>query len=235
MSSPLLRVEGLVKRFGGVAANDGVDLELREGEVHAVIGPNGAGKSTLVNQLSGALRPDAGCITLQGRDITRMPMHRRVAAGMARSFQVTSLFARFTVRENVALALQAWRGPPQEAMRVLERVGLAARADEMARTLSHGEQRRLELALVLATRARVLLLDEPMAGMDLEESAQLVALLQGMRGSATVLLVEHDMDAVFRLADRISVLVDGRVIATGAPREIRENAAVRRAYLGEGA
>ena len=230
----VLQVDGLVKRFGGVAANDGVRLVLQAGEVHAVIGPNGAGKSTLVNQLSGAMLPDAGTITLEGRDITRLPMHRRVAAGLARSFQVTSVFARLTVHDNVALAVQARRGAAAEVMTVLERVGLGGRARDPAGTISHGEQRRLELALVLATGARVLLLDEPMAGMDLEESSRLVDLLQSLRGAATILLVEHDMDAVFRLADRISVLVDGRVIASGAPHEIRANDEVRRAYLGEG-
>jgi branched-chain amino acid transport system ATP-binding protein len=233
--SLVLEVTGLVKRFGGVAANDGVDLELHAGEVHAVIGPNGAGKSTLVNQLSGAMRPDAGTITLGDRDITRLSMHRRVAAGLARSFQVTSVFPRFTVHDNVALAVQARRGAQAEVMTLLERVDLAARAEVIAGVLSHGEQRRLELALVLATGARVLLLDEPMAGMDLEESSRLVDLLQTLRGAATILLVEHDMDAVFRLADRISVLVDGRVIATGGPQQIRANEEVRRAYLGEGA
>ena len=235
MSAPLLRVTGLVKRFGGVAANDGVELEVRAGEVHALIGPNGAGKSTLVNQLSGALAPDAGAIVFDGRDITRLAMHRRVAAGIARSFQVTSVFPRLAVRDNLALAVDARRGSAGEADEVLRTVGLEARASVPAGALSHGEQRRLEVALALATRARLLLLDEPMAGMDLEESARLVALLQSLRTRATVLLVEHDMDAVFRLADRISVLVDGRMIATGAPNDIRANAEVRRAYLGDGA
>ena len=233
--SAQLRVAGLTKRFGGVAANDGVDLALRAGEVHAVIGPNGAGKSTLVNLLSGTLRPDAGRIELDGHDITRLAMHRRVAAGIARSFQVTSVFARDSVAANVALAVQRWRGSAADVRELLARVGLAARADERAGALSHGEQRRLELALVLATRARVMLLDEPMAGMDLDDSARLAGLLEALRGVATILLVEHDMDAVFRLADRVSVLVDGRVIATGVPAEIRANDAVRRAYLGEGA
>jgi branched-chain amino acid transport system ATP-binding protein len=235
MSEALLRVTGLVKRFGGVAANDGVELEVRAGEVHALIGPNGAGKSTLVNQLSGALAPDAGRISFEGRDITRLPMHRRVAAGLARSYQVTSVFPRFAVRDNVALAVQARRGAAVEVDEVLRTVGLESRARDLAGALSHGEQRRLEVALVLATRARLLLLDEPMAGMDRAESARLVDLLQSLRSSVTVLLVEHDMDAVFRLADRISVLVDGRVVATGSLAEIRANDAVRRAYLGEGA
>lgn len=246
MTPAVLRVSSLVKRFGGVAASDGVDLALRTGEIHALIGPNGAGKSTLIHQVSGALAPDAGRIEFEGRDITRLPMHRRVAAGIARSFQVTNVFQRLAVIDNVALALQArrssfafWRAAVhegaafEEARRVLEGVGLAARGADPAGALSHGEQRRLELALAMATRARLLLLDEPMAGMDPRESAELVALLQGLRGSATVLLVEHDMEAVFRLADRISVLVYGRVIATGTPEEIRANAEVRRAYLGD--
>jgi branched-chain amino acid transport system ATP-binding protein len=243
----MLRVRGLVKRFGGVAASDGVDLDVREGEVHALIGPNGAGKSTLVNQLSGALRPDAGTIAFDGRDITRLAMHRRVDAGLARSFQVTSVFARFTALDNVALAVQArsgtsfafWRPVAaeaalfDEARALLARVGLEARASVEAASLSHGEQRRLEVALALATRARLLLLDEPLAGLDARESADLVALLREIRAGATLLLVEHDMDAVFRLADRISVLVYGRVIATGTPAEIRADVEVRRAYLGD--
>lgn len=245
--SEMLRIAGLVKRFGGITATDGLDLEVRAGEVHAVIGPNGAGKSTLIHQVSGSLLPDAGTIAFEGRDITHLPMHDRVAAGIARSFQVTNVFQRLSVVDNVALAVQARSGSTfgfwrpaigeaaifDEARRLLERVGLAARADDAAATLPHGEQRRLELALALATRARLLLLDEPMAGMDLRESAAIVALLRDMRGESTLLLVEHDMDAVFRLADRISVLVDGRVMATGTPEEIRANADVRRAYLGD--
>jgi branched-chain amino acid transport system ATP-binding protein len=243
----LLEVRSLVKRFGGVAATDGLDLDVTAGEVHALIGPNGAGKSTLIHQVSGSLAPDSGSIRFDGMDVTRMPMHRRVALGIARSFQVTNVFARFTVLENVALAVQArttpvfdfWHSNAKnnasiyEARAILQQVTLADRADDPASALSHGEQRRLELALVLASRARLLLLDEPMAGMDPRESAVLVDLLRETRAGATVLLVEHDMDAVFRLADRISVLVYGKVIATGTPGEIRANEAVRRAYLGE--
>jgi branched-chain amino acid transport system ATP-binding protein len=243
----MLRIAGLVKRFGGVTATDGLDLEVRAGEVHAIIGPNGAGKSTLVHQVSGALTADAGSIGFEGRDVTRLPMHERVAAGIARSFQVTNVFARLAVLDNVALAVQArgrssfsfWRPAIDdlaafgEAMQLLDRVGLVARAGEAAGALSHGEQRRLEVALALATRARLLLLDEPLAGMDLAESAGLIALLRELRAGCTLLLVEHDMDAVFQLADRISVLVYGRVIATGTPGEIRANEAVRRAYLGD--
>ena len=245
----LLEIRGLEKRFGGVTASDGVDLEVTAGEVHALIGPNGAGKSTLIHQVSGSLAPDAGAIRFEGRDITRMPMHRRVALGIARSFQVTNVFARSSVLENVALAVQARARPVfdffraadgngttmDEAHGILQRVGLAARAHEAATALSHGEQRRLELALVLATRARLLLLDEPMAGMDQHESRALVDLLRDTRAGATVLLVEHDMDAVFRLADRVSVLVYGKVIATGTPAEIRAHDDVRRAYLGHAA
>jgi branched-chain amino acid transport system ATP-binding protein len=243
----ILEVSGLVKRFGGVAASDGVDLEVRKGEVHALIGPNGAGKTTLIHQVSGSLLPDAGRVTFEGRDITRMAMHRRVAAGVARSFQVTHVFERLTVLDNVALAVQArsgssfafWRpaigdeGVFAEAREVLDRVRLAGRAGVAAAALSHGEQRRLEVALALATRARLLLLDEPMAGLDLRESADLVAVLRAIRADSTLILVEHDMDAVFQLADRISVLVYGRVVATGTPNEIRANDEVRRAYLGD--
>jgi branched-chain amino acid transport system ATP-binding protein len=246
MSATLLRVSGLVKRFGGVAASDGLDLAIESGELHALIGPNGAGKSTLIHQVSGALASDAGTIAFEGREITRLPMHARVAAGIARSFQVTNVFDRLTVLDNVALAVQArepvfamWRpaiearGAFDEALQVLQRVGLASRAHTPANALSHGERRRLEIALALATRARLLLLDEPMAGMDLEESASLIGLLQAIKGEATILLVEHDMDAVFRLADRISVLVYGRVVATGTPQAIRADEQVRRAYLGD--
>jgi branched-chain amino acid transport system ATP-binding protein len=243
----LLELRGLVKRFGGVAATDGVDLDVREGEVHALIGPNGAGKSTLIHQVSGSLAPDAGAIRFDGSDITRLPMHRRVACGIARSYQVTNVFPRSSVLENAALAVDARTRPVfeffrpvpregtslEEARALLARVGLEGRAREPAGALSHGEQRRLELALVLATRARLLLLDEPMAGMDPHESSALVDLLRDTRAGATVLLVEHDMDAVFRLADRVSVLVYGRVIATGTPQEIRADDEVRRAYLGQ--
>ena len=242
----ILRITGLVKRFGGVAATDGLDLDVRAGDVHAVIGPNGAGKSTLIHQVSGALVPDAGTVVFEERDVTGLSMHERVAAGIARSFQVTNVFARLAVLDNVALAVQArtrscfsfWRpaigdaAAFAEAMRILDRVGLVARADAAAGALSHGEQRRLEMALALATQARLLLLDEPMAGMDTAESAALLSLLRELRAHCTLLLVEHDMDAVFQLADRISVLVYGRVIATGTPDAIRANEEVRRAYLG---
>jgi branched-chain amino acid transport system ATP-binding protein len=243
----LLQLEGVVKRFGGLAAADGVDLAVRQGEVHALIGPNGAGKTTLVHLISGALRADAGEIRFAGADIAALPMHQRVKRGLARSYQVTSIFRRLTVLENVALAVQAGAGSSlrfwapvrnearllEEARSVLARVGLSGKADVVAGGLAHGEQRQLEVALSLATRPRLLLLDEPMAGMGAEESARMVELISQLRSEVTLLLIEHDMDAVFKLADRISVLVSGRVIASGTPEEIRVSAEVRRAYLGD--
>ena len=242
-----LVLDGLVKRFGGLAATDGVSLSVAEGELHALIGPNGAGKTTLIHQVSGTLRPDAGHVRLLGRDVTALSMHERVHAGLARSFQLTSLFRRFTVRDNLALAVQArsgssfrfWR-PAQreqaffhEAATLAARVDLQGRLDAAAGDLAHGECRRLEIALALAAAPRVLLLDEPLAGLGPEESARMVDLVASLRGACTLLLVEHDMDAVFRLADRISVLVSGRIIATGTADEIRASQEVRRAYLGD--
>jgi branched-chain amino acid transport system ATP-binding protein len=243
----LLEIRDLAKRFGGVVATDGVSLEVGQGEVHALIGPNGAGKTTLVHQLSGALRPDRGRVVFDGADVTSMPFHERVRIGLARSYQITSIFRKFTVLENMVLPVQArsgsslafWRPRAaeralfEEARRVLESVGLAGREDALAGNLAHGEQRQLEVGLALATNARLLLLDEPMAGMGPEESERMIGLIGRLKGALSVLLVEHDMDAVFRLADRISVLVNGRVIASGAPAAIRANAEVRRAYLGE--
>ena len=243
----LLEIRNLAKRFGGVVATDDVSLDVGRGEIHALIGPNGAGKTTLVHQLSGALRPDRGRVLFDGADVTSMPFHERVRIGLARSYQITSIFRNFTVLENMVLPVQArsgsslsfWRPRAAEsalfaeAGAVLERVGLAARAAVAAGALAHGEQRQLEVGLALATNARLLLLDEPMAGMGPEESERMVALIGRLKGSLSVLLVEHDMDAVFRLADRISVLVNGRVIASGAPAEIRANEEVKRAYLGE--
>ncbi len=245
--SDLLVIGGLVKRFGGLAATDGVDLAVGEGELHALIGPNGAGKTTLISQISGTLAPDAGHIRLQGQDITRLTMHERVARGLARSFQVTSLFRGFSVRDNLALAVQARSGSSfrffaparneralfEEADRLAQRVDLQDRLDTQASVLAHGEQRRLEIALALATRPRLLLLDEPLAGLGPEESARMVALIESLRADCSLLLVEHDMDAVFRLAGRISVLVAGKIIATGTPEQIRNHAEVRRAYLGD--
>ena len=235
----MLSVRGLQKHFGGVLAVDDVGLELAEGELHAVIGPNGAGKTTLIHLLSGALKPSAGTVVLDGRDITGLAMHRRVRLGLARSYQITSVFPNFTVLENLALALQGAGKPDDQdrardrALAELDGVGLGTCADQPAGALAHGQRRQLELGLALATGARILLLDEPMAGMGPDEAARIVALLSALKRKRTILLVEHDMDAVFRLADRITTLVDGRVIASGAPEEIRRHPEVRRAYLGE--
>jgi len=224
----LLETRDLVKRFGGLTAIDHANLSVERGEIHALIGPNGAGKTTLIHQISGALPADSGSIRFKGAEITRMPMHTRVSAGLARSYQVTSIFKRFTVLENVALAARG----PDGAHAILEQVDLAERAHAIAGELAHGEQRRLEVALCLATRAELLLLDEPMAGLDQAESQRMEDLLRRLGKSATLLLVEHDMDAVFRLAGRISALVSGKVVATGTPGEIRAHPAVREAYLG---
>ena len=247
MAEPLLQVRGLRKRFGGLVATDGVDLDVAPGETVAVIGPNGAGKTTLIAQLAGDLAPDAGRIRFAGADVTALPAPARSRLGLARSFQITSIFREFSALDNVALAVQAhaghsfrfWRPARAEpalrepARTVLEQVGLGARGDVPAGALAHGEQRQLEIAMALATRPTLLLLDEPVAGMGLDESARMVQLLRTLRGRHTIVLVEHDMDVVFALADRINVMVDGRVIATGAPEAIRMNAEVRRAYLGE--
>jgi branched-chain amino acid transport system ATP-binding protein len=246
MTDPLLRVSSLAKSFGALRATDGVDLEVREGETLAVIGPNGAGKTTLIGQLAGNLTPDAGEIRFAGEDITRLRAPQRALKGLARSFQITSVFPEFTALENVALAVQAqsgrtgfWRPAMQDpalmdpARDRLKEVGLLERSAIPAVNLSHGEHRQLEVAMALAGRPRLLLLDEPMAGMGSEESQRMIALLGGLKSRQTMILVEHDMDAVFRLADRIAVLVYGRVIATGSPQEIKANDEVRRAYLGE--
>jgi branched-chain amino acid transport system ATP-binding protein len=247
MPESILRVEGVSKRFGGVVAVDTVTLGVRPGEIHALIGPNGAGKTTLVHLLSGAMVPDTGRVYFGGADVTTRAFHQRVALGLARSYQITSLFRRFSALDNVALAVLArsgsslafWRPVAaeralfDEARARLGEVGLAERAGVLAGHLAHGEQRSLEVGVALATRPKLLLLDEPMAGMGPEESERMIALIDGLKARIAVLLVEHDMDAVFRLADRISVLVNGRVIATGQPDEIRANAEVKRAYLGE--
>ncbi len=243
----MLDVHGLRKSFGALRASDGIDFGVVEGETHAVIGPNGAGKTTFIAQLAGNLRPDAGTIRFAGEDITHLPAPRRARKGLARSFQITSIYPEFTTLDNVALAVQAHSGHSfrfwsparrdaslqEPAMQVLQEVGLGERAHVLAANLAHGEQRQLEVAMVLATKPRLLLLDEPMAGMGPDESQRLIELLSALKGKQTIVLVEHDMDAVFRLADRISVLVYGRIIATGTPQEIRANAEVRRAYLGE--
>jgi branched-chain amino acid transport system ATP-binding protein len=247
VADTLLRVEGLTKRFGGVVASDGVLLDVSDGELHAIIGPNGAGKTTLIGQLAGEIVPDTGRIEFAGRDITALPVHNRSLLGLARSFQITSLFPNFTALDNVALAVQAHAGDSfrfwsparaEAALRkparvALERVGLGSRADAVVARMSHGEHRQLELAMALATGPRMLLLDEPMAGLGPDESSRMVDTLRGLKRDLTVLLIEHDMAAVFALADRISVLVYGRVIASGAPADIRANAEVRQAYLGE--
>jgi branched-chain amino acid transport system ATP-binding protein len=247
VADPLLRVDRLVRRFGGILATDHVSLDVARGELHAIIGPNGAGKTTLISQLTGHLAPHAGSMFLGGRDITGLPAYRRSTLGLARSFQITSLLSDFTAADNVALAAQAhdghsfrfWgnarkeRGLRETARAALERVGLAGRADVLVSKLSHGEQRELELAVALATKPQLLLLDEPMAGLGVTESQRMVALLKELRKEVTIVLVEHDMEAVFALADRITVLVYGRVIACGKPDEIRNNEEVKRAYLGD--
>jgi branched-chain amino acid transport system ATP-binding protein len=247
MADALLQTENLAKRFGGIVASDDVTLAVAAGELHAVIGPNGAGKTTLIAQLSGQLAPDAGRIHFAGHDISALPMYRRSHLGLARSFQITSLFLDLSVLDNVALAVQAHRGHSfrfwrdardetglrEPARAALARVGLSAREQQPAAALSHGEHRQLELAMALAGNPRLLLLDEPMAGLGPEESARMVAMLRELKKELTILLVEHDMEAVFALADRITVLVYGRVIASGAPAAIRANSQVRDAYLGE--
>jgi branched-chain amino acid transport system ATP-binding protein len=247
VADAILQIEGLTKHFGGVVASDNVRLDVLSGELHAVIGPNGAGKTTLIGQLTGEIAPQAGRIRFEDRDITPLPTHRRSMLGLARSFQITSLFLDFTALDNAALAVQAhaghsfrfWRAARHDpelrepARAALRRVGLAGREDVIVSNLSHGEHRQLEIAMALATKPRMLLLDEPMAGMGPEESARMVKLLSELKRDLTILLIEHDMEAVFALADRITVLVYGRVIATGAPAEIRANAEVRQAYLGE--
>jgi branched-chain amino acid transport system ATP-binding protein len=249
VSELLLETRGLQKRFGGLVATDSVSLAIRRGECHAVIGPNGAGKTTLIGQLSGVIVPDAGRVLFAGEDVTDFSAHRRAMLGFARSFQITSILGSFTVVENVALGVQAvsgssfrfWRAVDtesdlaQKALEILRGVGLDGLAQRTARDLSHGEHRQLELALALATRPQLMLLDEPMAGMGPDESDRMLSLIAGLKGSHTIVLVEHDMDVVFRLADRISVLVAGRIIATGSGEEIRANAEVRSAYLGDDA
>ncbi len=247
MAEALLRADGLIKRFGGLVATDDVSLDVLQGEVHALIGPNGAGKTTLIAQLSGSLASDGGSLAFAGRDISALAQHQRVRRGLARSYQITSIFKKFSVLDNVALAVQARSGSSMsfwrplaveaemfdEARELVARVGLSGREDATAGNLAHGEQRQLEVGLALATQPRLLLLDEPMAGMGPEESARIIELIEKVREEVTVLLVEHDMDAVFRLADRISVLVNGRLIATGEPEAIRVNAEVKKAYLGD--
>jgi branched-chain amino acid transport system ATP-binding protein len=247
MAEPLLEVRRLSKSFGGLQATDHVDLEVAPGETLAVIGPNGAGKTTLIAQLAGDLTPDSGRIVFAGADVTGLPAWARSQRGLARSFQITSIFRDFTALTNVALAVQAhaghsfrfWRPACDDralvepARAMLAMTGLDGRADVLAANLAHGEQRQLEVAMALATRPRLLLLDEPVAGMGLDESQRMIRFLEALKGRVSMMLVEHDMDAVFALADRIAVLVYGRIIATGTPAQIRGNAEVRQAYLGE--
>ncbi|MEO7339114.1 MAG: ABC transporter ATP-binding protein [Caldimonas sp.] len=246
-AAPLLAVRGLEKRFGGLVATDRVDLDVRAGEIHALIGPNGAGKTTLVAQLGGQLASDHGSIVFDDIDVTRFTPHRRARLGLVRSFQITRLFRSASVRDNVALAVQAVSGSSfgawwpagrdaatfEQADDVLARIGLAAKADFATEQLSHGERRALEVGLTLASRSRLVLLDEPMAGMGHEESARMESLIAAIRPTRTVFLIEHDVDAVFRLADRVSVLVGGRIIASGTPAEVRADAGVVAAYLGD--
>ncbi|MSQ21326.1 MAG: ABC transporter ATP-binding protein [Betaproteobacteria bacterium] len=247
MAKPVLEVLGLTKRFGGLVATDAVTFDVVPGEIHALIGPNGAGKTTLVHQLSGAVAADAGSIRFNGADITVMPTHDRVRAGLARSYQITSIFRRLTVVDNIVLAVQARNGTSlsfwrpiksesalyDEARAIAKDVGLAGREEIVSGFLAHGEQRQLEVGLALATKPLCVMLDEPMAGMGPEESERMIPLISGLRATRSVLLIEHDMDAVFRLADRISVLVSGRIISTGTPAAIRASDEVRRAYLGD--
>jgi branched-chain amino acid transport system ATP-binding protein len=247
VAEPVLAVQDLQKAFGAVTASRNLSLEVLAGEIHALIGPNGAGKTSALAQLTGELAPDAGRILFRGEDITGLPVHERVRRGLARSFQVISLFDEFSAEDNAALAVQAhaghsfrfWRGARgDERLRVparglLERVGLAAQADTMVRELSHGQRRRLEVAMALAGSPRLLLLDEPMAGLGAEGTEAMSQLLDGLKGSVSILLVEHDMDVVFRLADRITVLVGGAVVASDVPAAIRADPRVRAAYLGD--
>jgi branched-chain amino acid transport system ATP-binding protein len=247
VAEPVLRTDDLRKNFGGLQVTDGVSLEIDAGELHAVIGPNGAGKTTLINQISGLLEPSSGRIVFNGQDVTALPPNKRAELGLARSFQITSVLPRFSALENVALAVQARSGTSykfvgraatetalnDQAMAALAEVGLEARADILAAHLSHGEKRALELAIALAMQPKLLLLDEPMAGTGPEESERIIAVLRRLKGRFAMLLVEHDMNAVFALADRISVLVYGRVLASGAPQAVRADPTVTAAYLGE--
>jgi branched-chain amino acid transport system ATP-binding protein len=247
MTEPILRLQGLSKNFGSLVVTDDVTLDIDVGEMHAVIGPNGAGKTTLINQISGLIAPDAGAVLFAGDDITALPPQTRALRGMARTFQISSILPAFAAWENVALAVQARTGSSFRffgdaaaeaelnipAMAALEQAGIAHRADVRAGELSHGEKRALELAIALAMQPRLLLLDEPMAGIGREETERLVDLLLRLKGQLTMILVEHDMAAVFALADRISVLIRGRLLTTGSPADVRADPQVVAAYLGE--
>jgi branched-chain amino acid transport system ATP-binding protein len=242
-----LRIVNLRKAYGALTVTDDVSLDIAANTLHAIIGPNGAGKTTLIHQLSGLAQPDSGRIIFDGDDVTHLPMHERARRGLVRSFQITSVLPRFSALENVALAAQAKHGSSFRffrsasaetklndiAMALLTRFGLDSRASIAAGLLSHGEKRQLELAIALATQPKLLLLDEPLAGASHEESQRLIATLQGLRRELPIVLIEHDMDAVFALADHVSVLVYGRIIASGAPQSVRDNPEVRAAYLGE--
>ena len=248
MNNHLLEVKGLHKHFGGIAATDNVDLQVKQGIIHAIIGPNGAGKTTLIAQLCGQIKPDSGAIDFGGQSILHYSMARRAREGLARSFQITSVLLPMTLLENVMLAVQAndghsfrfWTPVSKDsnlkssAMESLDQVGLADRADRIAGNVSHGEQRQLELAMALAMKPRMMLLDEPMAGMGKEEGSRMIDTLNQLKGDLTILLVEHDMDAVFSLADQLSVLVNGHIIATDSVDKIRNNQDVQKAYLGDG-
>jgi branched-chain amino acid transport system ATP-binding protein len=247
VADAVLQIDGLTKNFGGLRVTDKVTLDVRPGELHAIIGPNGAGKTTLIDQICGTQRPDAGRIVFCGEDITWLPVERRARRGLARSFQITSILPGFPVMENVALAVQARSGSSfrffgraagekrlnVEALAALAQVGLAHRAPDPAGDLSHGEKRSLEMAIALAMHPKLLLLDEPMAGTGYDESERLVAVLRGLKGRFPMVLVEHDMHAVFALADRISVLIYGRILASGTPDEVRADPRVVSAYLGD--
>lgn len=249
MADPILKVDGLAKHFGGVIATDNLDFDVMPGEIHAVIGPNGAGKTTFVAQIAGMLEPDQGSIVFDGKDIKGLSSDERSHLGLARSFQITSVFKDFTALQNVAMSIQAhqghsfrfWKAASSDedltrpARELLDSVGLGVRADVIAGNLAHGEQRQLEIAMALATGPKLLLLDEPTAGMGTEESERMREFLSNLKGDYSMLLIEHDMDTVFFLADRVTVLVYGRAIATGTPAEIRNNDEVRAAYLGEDA
>ncbi len=246
MSETVLQISSLNKRFGAVVAAENIELEIATGEIHALIGPNGAGKTTLIAQVSGELAQDKGEIIFLGHDISRMAVHERTKLGLGRTYQITQVFKDFNVLNNVIMAVMAKSGQGFRFMRparsdpalrdpaleILTQVGLDSRAEDKAGALSHGEQRQLELALALALRPKLLMLDEPMAGMGAEAGQKMVQVLSGLKGEFSILLVEHDMDAVFALADRISVLDYGRLIASGAPEKIRKDPAVRLAYLG---
>lgn len=247
MNEPVLALDGVRKSFGALKVTDGVSLAVAPGELHALIGPNGAGKTTLVHQISGMLTPDAGAIRFRGQDVTGLDAEKRARLGLARTFQITSTIASLSVLENVALGVQAKAAHPlsffrdaasderlnRPARAALEAVGLAARAHVPAGRLSHGEKRALELAMALALEPAAILLDEPLAGVGREEGERLIGLLRSLKGRYAMLLVEHDMEAVFALADQVSVLVYGRVVASGDPAAVRADPAVREAYLGE--